>query len=199
MSKFVEKTWADYDIGNLGSQNEEVLRKAVKKAAKAANMRLLRLERAGYSDTWAHRMAMENLKNISEGEGLSAPRKRFKEYTKNMDLYQLRREYTALREFLSMKSSTVQGLSDTQLKRYNKAVEKGFNGSLEEFNELIEKYFGQHYEKMISSDIVYQAITGGKIDVLNEVIRTERARVAHGLAPTAKGSLVAKYLAHKKR
>ena len=129
MSKFVEKTWADYDIGNLGSQNEEVLRKAVKKAAKAANMRLLRLERAGYSDTWAHRMALENLKNISEGEGLSAPRKRFKEYTKNMDLYQLRREYTALREFLSMKSSTVQGFTDTQLRRYRTAQEKGFKGS----------------------------------------------------------------------
>ena len=42
MSKFVEKTWADYDIGNLGSQNEEVLRKAVKKAAKAAHPRSLR-------------------------------------------------------------------------------------------------------------------------------------------------------------
>lgn len=199
MSKLAEKTWADYDIGNLGSQNEEVLRKAVKKAAKAANMRLLRLERAGYSDTWAHRMALENLKNISEGEGLSAPRKRFREYTKNLDLYQLRREYTALREFLSMKSSTIQGLRDTQIKRYNKAVEKGFAGSLDEFNVLLEKYFGQHYEKMISSDIVYQAITGGKIDVLNEVIRTERARITHGLAPTAKGSLVAKYLTHKKR
>ena len=199
MSKFVVKTWADYDIGKLGSQNEEVLRKAVKKAAKAANMRLLRLARAGYSDTWAHRMTKENLKNISEGEGLKAPRKRFKEYTKNMDLYQLRREYTALREFLSMKSSTVQGLSDTQLKRYNKAVEKGFTGSLDEFNELIEKYFGQHYEKMISSDIVYQAITGGKIDVLNEVIRTERRRIEHGLQPTAKGSLVAKYLTQKRK
>lgn len=197
MSKFVEKTWADYDIGNLGSQNEEVLRKAVKRAAKAANMRLLRLERAGYSDTWAHRMAMENLKNISEGEGLSAPRKRFKEYTKNMDLYQLRREYTALREFLSMKSSTVQGFTDTQLKRYRTAQEQGFKGSLDEFNTLIEKYFGQHYEKMISSDIVYQAITGGKIDVLNEVIRTERKRIAHGLDSTPKGSLVAKYLMQK--
>lgn len=197
MSKFVEKTWADYNIGNLGSQNEEALREAVKKAAKAANMRLLRLERAGYSDTWAHRLALENLKNISEGEGATAPRKRFREYTKNMDLYQLRREYTALREFLSMKSSTVQGLSDTQLKRYNKAVEKGFTGTLDEFNDLIEKYFGQHYEKMISSDIVYQAITYGKIDVLNEVIRTERRRIEHCLAPTAKGSLIAKYLIRK--
>lgn len=199
MSKFIEKTWADYDIGKLGIQNEEVLRKAVKKAAKAANMRLLRLERAGYSDTWAHRMALENLKNISEGDGLSAPRKRFKEYTKNMDLYQLRREYTALREFLSMKSSTVQGLNDTQLKRYRTAQDRGFKGSLNEFNELIEKYFGQHYEKMISSDIVYQAITGGKIDVLNEVIRTERKRIAHGLNSTSKGSLVAKYLMHKRK
>lgn len=199
MSTFVTKTWADYDVGNMGIQNTDVMRAAVRKAAKAANARLLRLERKGYADTWAHRLTMQNLKNISEGEGLTSPRTRFREYTKNMDLYQLRREYTALREFLSMKSSTVQGLQDTQVKRYNTALEKGFTGTLDEFNELIEKYFGQHYEKMISSDIVYQAIIGGKIDVLNEVIRTERKRVAHGLAPATKGSLVARYLMNKKR
>ena len=199
MSTFVEKTWADYDVKKMGMQNTDVMRAAVRKAAKAANARLLRLERKGYADTWAHRLAMANLKNISEGEGLSTPRTRFREYTKNMDLYRLRREYTVLREFLSMKTSTVQGLQDTQIRRYNTAVKKGFTGSLDEFNELIEKYYGQHYEKIISSNIVYQAITGGKIDVLNEVVRTERARVAHGLTPSAKGSLVAKYLTNKKR
>ena len=43
MARIKEKTWADYDVGPVNELTKAELVKAVRRAAKAANQRLLRL------------------------------------------------------------------------------------------------------------------------------------------------------------
>lgn len=158
------KTWADYELQNLQTATEEQLRAAVRRAAKAANQRLLRLERAGKQDRYSYKQAMQDLVN----------RKRFTENTQKLKIAALRREYKLLRSFLSMKGSTVSGLNATDEKRYQKAVSKGFEGSFEEFYELVNRYFGKAIDEFFDSHVVYQAIRTGTTHILDKILEKEK-------------------------
>lgn len=157
------KTWADYELQNMQTATEEQLRAAVRRAAKAANQRLLRLERAGKQDRYSYKQAMQDLVN----------RKRFTENTQKLKIAALRREYKLLRSFLSMKGSTVSGLNATDEKRYQKAVSKGFEGSFEEFYELVNRYFGKAIDEFFDSHVVYQAIRTGTTHILDKILEKE--------------------------
>ena len=148
MARIKEKTWADYDAGPVNELTKAELVKAVRRAAKAANQRLLRLERAGLTKG-VYATAQKNL----------GKRRRFKEKPDKMTLGQLRTEYVNIREFLVSKTSTVQGRRDTDWKRYSKALSKGFLGTYEEFYEMIERYYIDKQESLFSSKVIYQAIT----------------------------------------
>lgn len=155
-----EKQWSDYDIGDPTQAGQSELAAAVRRAAKAANQRLLRLERAGYT-SGIYAQAMYDL----------VDRKRFKENTKKLSLNQLRHEYRILRSFLSAKTSTIQGRRDTIMKRYSTAQEKGFSGTLEEFEFTVTKYFADAVESLFSSDVIYSSITSGDTDVIDEAVK----------------------------
>lgn len=157
--KLAVKTWADYDIGDPSQADQQELSIAVRCAAKAANQRLLRLERAGHTKG-IYENAMYDLVN----------RRRFQERTGKLSLNALRHEYKILRSFLSAKTSTVQGRQDTIDKRYKTAQDHGFSGSLEDFEFAVTKYFADNVESLFSSDIIYQAITGGKTDILDAAV-----------------------------
>ncbi len=106
--RLAEKTWADYDMGDVNALSKAQLEKAVRRASKAANQRLLRLERAGKNTSGAYKMAMSHL------EG----RRRFYERTDKRSLAELRKEYASLRSFISAKTSTIQGIKEAGDKRY---------------------------------------------------------------------------------
>lgn len=178
--KLATKTWADYDIGDPSQADQQELSIAVRRAAKAANQRLLRLERAGHTKG-IYENAMYDLVN----------RRRFKERTEKLSLNALRHEYKILRSFLSAKTSTVQGRQDTIDKRYKTAQDHGFSGSLEDFEFAVTKYFADNVESLFSSDIIYQAITGGKTDIL------DAAAEQFGADESKRGSALLYYLKRK--
>ena len=171
MARFKEKTWADYDIGDPTRATEANLRAAVRRAAKVANQRLLRLERADMT-TGIYLAALHDLGNMRMENGKpTGGRHRFSENPKKLTINQLRHEYRALRSFLSAKSSTVQGRKDTNYKRYRTAVKRGFKGTEEEFYMLVDRLYTENIESQFSSDIIYEAITQGNVDIIDEVIR----------------------------
>lgn len=178
--KLATKTWADYDIGDPSQADQQELSIAVRRAAKAANQRLLRLERSGHTKG-IYENAMYDLVN----------RRRFKERTEKLTLNALRHEYKILRSFLSAKTSTVQGRKDTIDKRYKTAQDHGFSGSLEDFEFSVTKYFADNIESLFSSDTIYQAITGGKTDIL------DAAAEQFGANESKRGSALLYYLKRK--
>lgn len=175
-----EKTWAEYGLTEREYQDPRKLRAAVRKAAKAANQRLLRLERAGKT-AGAYKRAQRHLDKLG--------RRRFKERPEKMTVNQLRHEYVILRDFLSAKTSTVQGIRATNDKRYEKAKQRGFTGSQDEWNELVMKYFSGKVEELFSSDVVYRVIINGDTNVIDSVIRA---------APKTKGAALAEYIKRSK-
>lgn len=158
--KLAVKTWADYDIGDPSRADHQELSVAVRRAAKAANQRLLRFERAGLTKGM-YANAMYDLVN----------RKRFQERTEKMTLNALRHEYKILRSFLSAKTSTLQGRQDTIDKRYRKAQEKGYQGTLEDFEYDVTKYFTENVENLYSSNVIYESIMEGTTKIIDEAVK----------------------------
>lgn len=180
MEYIKEKTWAEYGLTEREYQDTRKLRAAVRKAAKAANQRMLRLERSGKT-AGVYKLAQRNLDKLG--------RRRFKERPEKMTVNQLRHEYAILRDFLSAQTSTVQGIRAADDKRYEKAKQRGFTGSQDEWNELVVKYFDRKVQELFSSDVIYRAITNGDTDVIDAVIRA---------APTTKGAALTEYIKRSK-
>lgn len=176
-----EKTWAEYGLTEREYQDTRKLRAAVRKAAKAANQRMLRLERAGKT-AGVYKLAQRNLDRLG--------RRRFKEHPEKMTVNQLRHEYAILRDFLSTQTSTVQGSKQADDKRYEKAKQRGFTGSQAEWNQLVLKYYTGKVEELFSSNIIYKSITGGDEDVIDQVLKTK---------PKTEGQALATYLSKIRR
>lgn len=176
--QFKEKTWEDYSRGNINTLSTAELRDAVRKAAKAANQRLVRLERRGYTKG-VYERAINNL--------VSTGRRRFKENTAKLTRSELSREYKALRDFISAKTSTVQGRRDTEEKRYQTAVEHGYTGTMDDFELEVERAFSKSNEALYSSNVIYQALTTGKLNVIESIVQESRA------APKTEGEALLAY------
>lgn len=176
-----EKSWTDYGLTEREYNDTRKLRAAVRKAAKAANQRLLRLERAGKT-AGVYKLAQRNLDKLG--------RRRFKERPEKMTVDQLRHEYAILRNFLSAQTSTVQGNRKADDKRYEKARQRGFEGSQDEWNQLVVRYFTGKVEELFSSDVIYRAITMQETNVIDDIIRA---------APVTRGSALTQYLRRRKK
>ena len=148
---FRAKPLADTLSGNKPAKEytTEELQKIVERAAKTANSRLSALEKQGLT-RYAYKRA-----EVMTGR----PNKpRFSRAVKSMTRAQLEREYSSLRDFLSMKSSTVGGYKRTISAKYQRLLDAGFKGSEEDLSFLFEKYMSSEIEKIFGSDIIYQAI-----------------------------------------
>ena len=165
-NQFVVNPWESYDVGSAYSVSRETLERTVARAAKAANSRLRRLERKGESGN-AYGRAMRNLDG----------RKRFYEYTRNKTLGELRTEYGYLRDFLSSKSSTIQGLQSINYSRYRTAVDNGFTGTKDEFDTIISQVFSEYSEQLFSSDVLYKSVTSGYSDVILKVVERYKSMI----------------------
>lgn len=176
-----EKTWQDYEYqGAYMLASAEDLRRVVRRAAKAANQRLLRRERAGrtkgvYAGTMA---ALGRLGRSRFAESKSRLDK--------MSINELRHEYTMLRDWLSAKTSTLQGLKASDDKRYQTAKERGFKGTLEEWNDIVSRFFTKEMEGYYSSEILYQMATQGNADLVDRILQD----VKESNQPPDKGRLL---------
>lgn len=167
--QFYVASWADYDVGDPKTVPRADLEAAVRKAAKAANQRLLRLERAG-ATTGVYMSAMQDL-------GLD--RKRFKERPQKLSIAELRHEYASLRSFLSAQTSTIQGRKQRLGKIYNTLQARGYEGSYDEAMYDLEKAFTEHIEQYFDSKTVYDAVVKGNVDLLETLAnKQEEIRAA---------------------
>lgn len=162
MAKIKEKVWADYALKNFNRATRADLQAAVRKAAKAANQRLLRLER--HDETrGAYQIAQKYFKDTG--------RHRYKERTSKLTYNELQKEYKALRSFISARSSTIQGALEIEKKRFETAKSKGYGGTFEQFKFDIVKAFSKLNESLFSSDVIYESVTGGNLDILEETAK----------------------------
>lgn len=165
MPKYQIATWKNYDVGDVRNVSTPDLIKAVERSGKAANQRLRSLEKAGFTGgMYAQAMAdlglprtrfKESAKNMT-----GTHRTRFKESAKTMTRAQLLHEYMIIRNFMSAKTSTLSGIRSANKRRYETAVSRGFDGSEEEFYQLVGDYFSENVEKLFSSNVIYDIITG---------------------------------------
>ena len=155
---FEEYAWKGQ---TLREATTEDLARIVRRAAKSANQRLRRLEQSGLEKSAAYKGAMANL----------GGKTRFKERTGKQDRASLLQEYDKLRDFLGAKSSTPTGIEQIQDNRYQAARERGFEGTRGEFNQLVEKFFTKAIENLLSSDVIYLAITENREDLIDDILR----------------------------
>lgn len=125
--------------------------------AKAANSRILRLERATSNitgETLSDSPWFSTVQSYLDMKG----KKRFSEVKEIKDYseFQLKREIVVLEEFLAMKSSTVSGYREVENKRVQSFIDKGvpeeIAGSSEFFDFLNSETFRQIAEESVTSD-----------------------------------------------
>lgn len=170
--------WQRYAYqGDVSKATRSELMPLIQRAAHVANERLRALERAGETGG-AYKMAQTYLSLYD--------RSRFPEGSKilkNMRYGRLQATYRELREFLSAESSTVGGIARIRKSRYNTAVERGYTGTEDEWNNAVIKYFAEVKEGLFSSDTVYNALTnqsGVSLDYLDKVIAKDQKLKARG-------------------
>lgn len=148
---FRPKPLADTLSGNKPAKEytTEELQKVIERAAKTANSRLAALEKQGLT-IYAYKRA--------EAMTGKPNKPRFSRAIKSMTRAQLESEFSSLRDFLSMESSTVSGYKRTVAAKYSRLLDAGFKGTEDELAFLFEKYMASEIEKIFGSDIIYQAI-----------------------------------------
>lgn len=131
---------------NVMNYTREELEQTVRRASGAANRRLKRLEEAGETKG-VYKRALGML----ETQG----RAKFSGAVKSMTRSELIAEYLRLRDFLSAKTSTMQGIKDWKRNVYESLKDRGFTGSQSELSELFDKYMTAELEAALGSDVVF--------------------------------------------
>nr|DAW66783.1 MAG TPA: hypothetical protein [Caudoviricetes sp.] len=171
LPKYAPQTWSYYSPNATDPNqltNAELV-KVIRKAAKAANQRLRALEKSDVINT-----AKTGAYKYAESQMPGKIKPRFNERPKeSADRTTLRHQYIQLREFMTMKSSTVTGVRAIRDARYQTAVKRGFNGTAEQWDMAVRKFFTKAAEKLFDSDKIYNAITNNNTDVLDEIIAAD--------------------------
>lgn len=131
---------------NATSYTREELEQIVRRASGAANRRLKRLEEAGETKG-VYKRALGML----ETQG----RTKFSGAVKSMTRSELIAEYLRLRDFLSAKTSTKQGIADWKHNIYLALKDRGFEGTQYELSDLFDKFMTEEMENALSSNTVF--------------------------------------------
>lgn len=183
------KSWEKYEYkGALSIANAEDIRPVVRRAAKAANQRLVRLEQKGY---------IGGVYAIAQKRLAQSGRRRFKERTDKMNIAELRTEYARLRDFLAAKSSTIGGKHAIDDKRFQTAVSRGFTGTFEEFSDLSNRLWTENVEALYSSDVIYDVLLDNDDDEIDHIIET--AKSAEFMDSKVKGQNLLEHLRRKRK
>lgn len=192
MPRFQPISWGKYDLGNPRFASSEDLRRVVKSAASTANSRLLRLERASlknraegkpidYTKSGAYMRAMR---------GMTNGRRRFPKDVNKMQRAELIQVYIRLRDFLSLKSSTVSGYNESMARRYVTAVERGFKGDFSDFLKTAENVWTEANKSLYDSEILYQVQQTRDYGLLDRITEAAEARAkAIGIDPKDRGNI----------
>ena len=171
LPKYAPQSWSYYspDATDPNRLTNAELVKVIRKAAKAANQRLRALEKSDVintAKTGAYKYAESQMPGVKP---------RFNERPKeSADRTTLKHMYLQLREFMTMKSSTVTGVRAIRDARYQTAVQRGFKGTPEQWDMAVRKFFTKAAERLFDSDKIYNAITNNNADVLEDIIAADR-------------------------
>lgn len=193
MPKFQAISWSKkYDLGNPKAASTEDLRRVVKSAASTANSRLLRLERASAKNR-AEGKPIDYVKSgayMRAMRGMTKGRRRFPKNVNKMQRAELIQEYIRLRDFLSLKSSTVSGYNESMARRYATAVERGFEGDFSDFLETAERVWTEANKSLYDSEILYQVQQTRDYGLLDRISEAAEARAkAIGIDPKDRGNI----------
>lgn len=172
LPKYAPQPWAYYspDATDPNQLTKAELVKVIRKAAKAANQRLRALEKSDVINT-----AKTGAYKYAQSQMPGKIKPRFNERPKETaDRSTLKHQYLQLREFMTMKSSTITGVRAIKDARYQTAVQRGFKGTAEQWDMAVQKFFTKANEKLFDSDKIYDAITGNRSDVLGDIIAADR-------------------------
>lgn len=170
--KYAPQSWSYYspDATDPNRLTNAELVKVIRKAAKAANQRLRALEKNDAINT-----AKTGAYKYAESQMPGKIKPRFNERPKEgAGRTTLKHMYLQLREFMTMKSSTVTGVRAIKDARYQTAVKRGFKGTPEQWDMAVRKFFTKAAEKLFDSDKIYDAITCNNADVLEDIIAADR-------------------------
>lgn len=172
LPKYEPQSWSYYSPGTTDPNQltKQELVQVIRKAAKAANQRLRSLEKSDVINT-----AKTGAYKYAQSQMPGKIKPRFNERPKETaDRTTLKHQYLHLREFMTMKSSTVTGVRAIKDARYQTAVQRGFKGTPEQWDLAVQKFFTKAAEKLFDSDKIYDAITGNNADVLEDIIAADR-------------------------
>ena len=172
LPKYEPQSWSYYSPGTTDPNQltKQELVQVIRKAAKAANQRLRALEKSDVINT-----AKTGAYKYAQSQMPGKIKPRFNERPKETaDRTALKHQYLQLREFMTMKSSTVTGVRAIKDARYQTAVQRGFRGTQEQWDMAVQKFFTKTAEKLFDSDKIYDAITGNNADVLEDIIAADR-------------------------
>lgn len=172
LPKYEPQSWSYYSPGTTDPNQltKQELVQVIRKAAKAANQRLRSLEKSDVINT-----AKTGAYKYAQSQMPGKIKPRFNERPKETaDRTTLKHQYLQLREFMTMKSSTVTGVRAIKDARYQTAVQRGFKGTPEQWDMAVHKFFTKAAEKLFDSDKIYDAITGNNADVLEDIIAADR-------------------------
>ena len=172
LPKYAPQSWSYYspDATDPNRLTNAELVKVIRKAAKAANQRLRALEKSDVINT-----AKTGAYKYAESQMPGKIKPRFNERPKeSADRTTLKHMYLQLREFMTMKSSTVTGVRAIKDARYQTAVQRGFKGTPEQWDMAVRKFFTKAAERLFDSDKIYNAITNNNTDVLEDIIAADR-------------------------
>lgn len=152
--EFQAYSWAVFSRGNKVPNQYTTweLKQIVKRASKAANQRLRKLESAGI-EKWAYKSAQK---------ALGDNRKRYWERTDKLSRQELIAEYVRLRDFMTAKTSTLSGIRDYHKEQTERARALGFTGTDEELSFMYDKYMDEEFVKLIGSNIIRRLIIVNK-------------------------------------
>lgn len=166
-------------IENPSKASRAELLAAARAAAKTANQRLVRLERAQqegrlYSTNAAYSLAMNYL--------AESGRRRFQERPgKDVSRNELLRQYNRTLEFLGAKSSTVRGITSIERNRYNTYKAAGYSGTFQQFRQDMQKLWSSEWASFgYGSQEVYMIATSGRDSITDftQMLNDARRRAA---------------------
>ena len=160
--RFSALGWNYYSRGNRipNSYTTEELQQIVRKASKAANQRIRTIEKKGLKSYAVQMMQKQT------------GRTRFSESTKKSSREELIRRFVDLREFMSAQTSTVGGIKKHHAAIINTYMAQGFDGTEEELEFLLSKYFGSQMEKFYGSTIIQRLIIENDRESLSDYYKT---------------------------
>lgn len=165
------KKFTRFAVEDAAKMSKAELTAYIKQNARTANDRMARLRKAGRDyKSYAYGVADQWLQEHK--------RKTFG-VTSKMNRNQLVSMVTALNAFLSSGTSTITGVKESEMKRYQTAVAHGYQGTFQQFVDMVEEVFkSSNALAGYGSKTKYEMLIAGRGDEYLKIANDEIYRMS---------------------